>query len=80
MSEVREDLSVEELAALVCATLGRQGIQVVLSGGSVVSIYSDNAYRSYDLDFIQTGLARRVEPTMEGMGFRKEGRHWRPLG
>ena len=29
-------------------------MRVVLSGSSVVSIYSNNAYRSYDLDFIQT--------------------------
>jgi len=43
MTEVREDLNVEELAALVCSTLERHGVRVVLSGGSVVSIYSDNA-------------------------------------
>jgi len=55
---VREDLAVEELAALVCSTPERHGVHVVLSGGSVVSIYSDNVYQSYDLDFIQTGLAR----------------------
>lgn len=76
MSEVREGLSIEELAALVCETLVRHGIQVVLSGGSVVSIYSDNAYLSYDLDFIQTGLARPVDDGMEELGFRKAGRHW----
>jgi hypothetical protein len=34
VSEVREDLSVEELAALVCSTLERHGVRVVLSGGS----------------------------------------------
>jgi len=37
-------------------------MRVVLSGSSVVSIYSNNAYRSYDLDFIQTGLARKAAP------------------
>lgn len=76
MSEIREDLPIEELAALVCSTLERHGVRVVLSGGSVVSIYADNAYQSKDLDFIQTGLARRVEPAMQELGFRKEGRHW----
>jgi hypothetical protein len=76
VSEVRENLTLEELAALVCSTLERHGIQVVLSGGSVVSIYSDNAYQSYDLDFIRTGLARRLDAPMEELGFRKEGRHW----
>jgi hypothetical protein len=38
MSEIRRNLPLEELAALVCAALERQGIRVVLSGGSVVTI------------------------------------------
>jgi hypothetical protein len=76
VSEVREDLGVEELAALVCSTLERHGVRVVLSGGSVVSIDSDNAYQSHDLDFIQTGLARTTNPAMEELGFAKQGRHW----
>jgi hypothetical protein len=69
-------MSLEEPAALVCATLERHGIRAVLSGGSVVSIYSDNEYQSYDLDFVSTGLARRADPAMEELGFRREGRHW----
>ena len=76
MTEVREDLSVEELAGLVCSTLERHGVRVVLSGGSVVSIYSENAYQSYDLDFIQMGLARPSNAAMEELGFAKQGRHW----
>ena len=76
MPEVREDLRVEELAGLGCSTLARRGVRVVLSGGSVVSIYSENAYQSYDLDFIQTGLARPSNAAMEELGFAKQGRHW----
>ena len=49
-------MSLEQVAALVCATLDRHGISVVLSGGAVVSIYSDDEYVSFDLDFIPTGL------------------------
>ena len=41
-----------------------------------MSIYSNNAYQSYDLDFIQTGLARKVDAAMEELGFTKQGRHW----
>jgi hypothetical protein len=70
-------LTLEEVAALICSTLEQQGVTVVLSGGSVVSIYSDNEYRSYDLDFIQTGLARRVDDAMLALGFKKHGRHWK---
>jgi len=76
VSQIHAALVLEELAALVCSTLERHGVSVVLSGGSVVSIYSNNAYQSYDLDFIQTGLARKVDAAMEELGFTKQGRHW----
>jgi hypothetical protein len=77
VSAIDETLTVEEIAALVCSTLDQNGVRVVLSGGSVVSIYSDNEYRSYDLDFIQTGLVRKVDSAMQALGFEKQGRHWR---
>ncbi len=70
-------MPLEELAALVCSTLEAHGISVVLSGGSVVSIYSNAEYVSYDLDFIPIGLARKVDDAMHSIGFAKEQRHWR---
>lgn len=73
-------MSREEVAALVCATLESRGIEVVLSGGAVVSIYTENAYESFDLDFIQTGLTRKVEPAMKELGFHKEARYWKHAG
>jgi hypothetical protein len=70
-------MSLEEVAALVSTTLARHGIRSVLSGGAVVSIYSDNAYESKDLDFIIEGIAKKEDPAMEELGFRKEaGRYW----
>jgi len=74
--QIHAALALQELAALVCSTLERHGVSVVLSGGSLVSIHSNNAYQSYDLDFIQTGLARKVDAAMEELGFTKQGRHW----
>jgi hypothetical protein len=69
--------SVERLAALVCATLDRHGIEAVLTGGAVVSIYSRNEYRSYDLDFVVRGLAKDVRAAMASLGFAKRaGRHF----
>jgi hypothetical protein len=73
-------MPLEELAALVCSTLEDHGISVVLSGGSVVSIYSNSEYVSYDLDFIPVGLARKVDDAMQSLGFTKEQRHWRHSG
>ena len=80
MTAIREDLTREEVAALVCSTLARHGVEVVLSGGAVVSIYSDNAYESDDLDFIPTGLGRSLDPAMRELGFRREAdRYWKHL-
>ncbi len=76
MTAISDGLALEDLAALVCSTLERHGVQVVLSGGSVVTIYSDNDYQSYDLDFIRTGLARTADSAMQELGFAKQGRHW----
>lgn len=75
--EIDESMPLEEVAALVCSTLDHHGISVVLSGGSVVSIYSNAEYVSYDLDFIPIGLARRVDRAMESLGFVKQQRYWR---
>ena len=73
---ISQRTSLEDLGALVCATLEAHGISVVLSGGAVVSIYSDAEYVSYDLDFIPTGLARKVDTAMQSLGFEKTQRHW----
>jgi len=40
VSVVRPELGREELAGLVCSTLERHGIPVVLSGGGAASIYA----------------------------------------
>jgi len=66
----------EEVAARVCEALDRAGIPVVLSGGAVVSIYSHNAYESFDLDFVRQGVARKVDGVMGELGFQPQGWHW----
>jgi hypothetical protein len=76
MTGIRRAHTREEVAAWVCEALDRAGIPVVLSGEAVVSIYSDNAYESFDLDFIRQGVARKVDGVMGELGFRSQGRHW----
>ncbi len=55
-----DDMSREELAAYVCSHLDKSGIEVTLTGGSCVSIYSDNRYVSLDLDFIEKMAYKKV--------------------
>jgi hypothetical protein len=48
--------SEEELWKYVASHLKRNGIDTILVGGAVVSIYSKGAYRSGDLDFVLASL------------------------
>ena len=45
-------MTLGELAAYIDTHLREHGINVVLSGGACVAIYSDHQYVSKDLDFI----------------------------
>ena len=54
---ITEQTTLEQLATPVCSALSESDISVVLSGGAAVSIYSENEYESYDLDFVPTTLS-----------------------
>lgn len=62
-----------ELAARVSEALESAGIVAVLSGGSVVSIYTENRYQSKDLDFVTAALLDELKPVLEPLGFVHKG-------
>ena len=68
-----------EFGAYVFTLLKEQGVDLVLSGGSCVSIYTEEAYVSGDLDFVQLNLASRaiIESTMLSSGFTRENRYFK---
>lgn len=67
----------EELWKLVGTHLANNGLDAVLVGGAVVSIYSEGAYRSGDLDFIIRSFFKDSLPRlMNEIGFEKKGRHY----
>jgi hypothetical protein len=67
----------EELWKYVGAHLSKNGFEAVLVGGAVVSIYSNGAYQSGDLDFIiQNLLKDKLPDVMKEIGFLKKGRHY----
>ncbi len=70
-----EEMSVGELAAFIATHLRSTGIDVILSGGSCVTIYSHDRYVSSDLDFVHTWYAseREVREAMLSIGFREKG-------
>jgi hypothetical protein len=68
----------EQLWRYVATHLAKNGIDTVLVGGAVVSIYTDGAYRSGDLDFVQMSyLNQKLPQTMKEIGFEvRESRHY----
>ena len=64
------EMSVGELAAFISSHLGTRQIEVILSGGSCVSIYGDGQYVTDDLDFIDTRFAtmREIRDAMAEIG------------
>jgi len=71
-----------DLAALVCDACLKNAIDVVLSGGACVSIYTENRYASYDLDFVLRSPVprKKIKTTMEELGYQEDGRHFRHPG
>ena len=67
-----------ELAAYIQTQLRNEGIDLVLSGGASVSLYSGNQYVSKDLDLINVHFVKRqkIRAAMENLGFSEAGRHF----
>jgi hypothetical protein len=76
---ITEKTDLTDLAAAVCQACAESGIDVVLSGGACVSIFTKNRFASYDLDFVLlSALPRKaLRGVMERLGFREDGRHFR---
>jgi hypothetical protein len=71
-------LSIVELAALICDSLKKEGLQATLSGGACAEIYSNSQYVTGDLDFVVNymwpGNDKIIEKVMVALGFEKKGR------
>lgn len=65
--------TVEETAAYICTKLKESGIDVVLSGGSCMEIYTHSNFSSWDIDFIASPSYKfkQIEQTMFSLGFKK---------
>ncbi len=71
MNKIRRDSGITEIAALVSEALERARITAVLSGGAAVSIYTENAYRSRDLDFVSSESLERIEEVLSELDFER---------
>lgn len=66
---INGDTSLQELAVIVSTALEEAGITAVLSGGGAVSIFSDNAYESADLDFVTSEGKKSLQKVLQDLGF-----------
>jgi hypothetical protein len=76
--KAKERMGLRELAQHTYQGLKQRGLEVTLSGGACVSIYTRNAYQSGDLDFVRRMNVRfeSVSAAMEELGFERRGRHF----
>jgi predicted nucleotidyltransferase len=69
-------ISLEHLAGFISDELRKRGVETILVGGACVTIYSNNQYQSYDLDFIVYEDMKKVKKTLKELGFHEEGKHF----
>ena len=71
-------MSQAEIAAYVQNHLKRTGIDVVLSGGAAVGIYSNGDYITKDVDLVNALFAgrKKIDKAMGEIGFSSIGRHY----
>ena len=77
--KITRKLSLPDLAAGISEACLKGGIDVVLSGGACVSIYTENRYASsiwISSSRLPVGR-KRIRATMGELGFQEDGRHFR---
>lgn len=68
------NIDIKDLACFVYELLKDNGIDAVLVGGACVSIYSQNRYQSYDLDFATYEELKHIEKVLDKIDFKRVGR------
>jgi hypothetical protein len=72
------NMATGELAAWIATHLRSRGIDVVLSGGAVVEIYTGGRYVSLDMDFIEQSLGtrRKLREALAELGWTERNRYF----
>jgi hypothetical protein len=69
-------ISISDLAALIHTKFIEHDMKAVLVGGACVSIYSNNRYLSYDLDFVTFETSGKVKKALLELGFELKGKYF----
>lgn len=73
-------ITLKEFAGFVSEELRKRGINTILVGGACVTIYSENRYQSYDLDYITYSDMQKVKKALQEMGFIQKNKYFRHEG
>lgn len=72
-----QTIDIRSLAGLISETLRVGGIDSILVGGACVSIYTENRYQSFDLDFVTHETIKTITPVLARIGFlRRKSRYF----
>lgn len=69
-------ISLKDLAGFLCEELGKRGIKAVLVGEACVTIYSENRYQSYDLDYITYEDMTKVKRALTELDFNEQHKYF----
>lgn len=72
-----KNISLKDVAGYLSEELRKEGIDIILVGGACVTIYSQNRYQSYDLDFITYEDFRKVKKALKKYGFEEHAKYFR---
>lgn len=67
-------MSLQDFAMTVAEALKEKNIDVILTGGAVVSIYSEGKYVSKDADFLSETDRQTIKKAMFDLGFKSLGK------
>lgn len=70
------NISLKEFAGFVSEELRKRGIDTVLVGGACVTIYTQNRYQSYDLDYVTYEDRKTVKKALLELGFVEKNRYF----
>jgi len=71
-----KNITIQELAGIVSQAFQDNGMEAVLVGGACVSIYTQNKYQSYDLDFITYETRNKFSHLLNELGFQHDSRKY----
>lgn len=73
-------ISLQDLAGFISEELKKRGIDTVLVGGACVTIYSENRYQSYDLDYVTYEDVKKVKKALGELGFTEKHKNFQHEG